>query len=456
MIIEEHFKFLNAEINGKYSPNSFFIQTSGLVDIFSETDDPIPGAIPTYAHEYVHYLHNVSTCAGLHIFIASLWLLRSLPHATNSYGHFLGESYLKDDQVYWIKIANTWLHALWGDTNCPDEIKTPQPVIKSWKFISFERGTFHLDLKTQKHEVGLVSAKVEITDSKKVEHKFTINIGYDFISEGVAYEVDREIRRQNGTPDAALDLQIPPFPYLAFRPMLDHLVGRKTTAQERIDLGVLSLLNSSPSTTLLDLCENIKREVIVLDKNLHLNTEVILTQTLEPELSSLGYGGVIREAAEEVFSLFKAGFKLRESNPVLEQNFINSTLDVNGFLNQVAKMLDCCVLQQKANKTVELLWIGPQTMAGNDSRAEKIGVFQAAIHFARLHFRDKSKTLSTIELPEVPCPFSGTCQTEIDDKYPDACKKRPWTRFQDVPSGQSMCWYATGVKLFIPVMATVR
>jgi hypothetical protein len=99
---------------GWYLPHCLYIVTHSLFNLDSTDDEPLQGAVPIHAHEYIHYLHNISTCAGAHLFLANLWLLRSLPHGTDEFGHFLGNEHLNDEQRHWVAVASTWIDALWG------------------------------------------------------------------------------------------------------------------------------------------------------------------------------------------------------------------------------------------------------------------------------------------------------------------------------------------------------
>ena len=206
--------FLNKEVIGSYSPNCLYTRISSLFDLQPATSAVLHDAVAVHVHEYVHFLHNVSTCAGLHLLIADLWLLRSLPHATNEHGHFAGSERLTEEQQSWVRAATSWRDALLG-------------AVKG------------------------------LADSAR----FTIDLGYNFISEGIAYEAEREVRRFSSSRQSDLDHGVLPYPYLIYGALIDALVGRKSTPQERIDLGVFALLTTSPGASLIALCEDLGRTV---------------------------------------------------------------------------------------------------------------------------------------------------------------------------------------------------
>lgn len=68
---------------GIYSTNSLFSRFKSEADLRIDENDAYPGALPTHVHEFVHYLHNISTTSGIKliilthgaVFIASQYLL---------------------------------------------------------------------------------------------------------------------------------------------------------------------------------------------------------------------------------------------------------------------------------------------------------------------------------------------------------------------------------------------
>jgi hypothetical protein len=436
-----------------------YIVTHSLFNIDSTDDEPLPGAVPIHAHEYIHYLHNISTSAGAHLFLANLWLLRSLPHCTDEFGHFRGEERLNDEQRHWVGVASTWIHALWGGVKWSEGTPTLN-TITTWRFVSLQRRNVRLELIGTSHQVELAAIDAEVTDTNGTAAQFTIDIGYNFISEGVAFEVERELQRANGVMAADIDNGTPAYPYLTYRPLVDHLVGRPTTSRERIDLGVFALLTTSPASTLIRMCERLGHTVGSPEPTARLPMSVtedvalpfkenamnFVNQTIDKELSALGSEGHIAAGARDIAALFTAGFALRTINPVLEQTFVGIRLGVDEFKQIIGSLLpDYCVLQKKPGNRVEYQWIGPG-IVGPDTAP--IGVFQAAMHFSELHLR-RGKLISTDMLPETPCPYSGGCQTEIEGGYPEDCRTRPWRRFMSAKVGEPTCWYAQGVKSFI-------
>jgi hypothetical protein len=452
--LELHSSLITA---GTYSVNSFFIRANSFADLDPGDEEPLKNAVSVHAHEYVHFLHNISTCSGLHLFIANLWLMRTLVLCTDNSGQSLGDNTLTKEQKTWPSSAVTWILALqgtvkWGINGEPSDSRV------KWYFEPPVSKIQQIEMPPQVHDMALESVSGIATNTDNEVFHFSIDIGYNLITEGIAYEVDREIRRENGTLDCDLDQCTPPYPYLAYGALIDHLLDRHATARERIFVGVAALQSSSPAASLIEICGRLQHlapntassatDSLLAPIDLGNTFAHLIQRTLEPEIKALGGSPAAPWGGYDVLALFKEGFKLRSANGVLEFAFIGRPMDKNAYRSCVATMVDCCVLQAKPDDKVILEWVGPGIVAKTDDDAARIGVFQASLHFAGLHVLQDGRMCATSTLPPRVCPYSGACQAEIDDGMPDACRTRPWTRYQEVSLGGHMCWYAAGVKTF--------
>lgn len=72
---EEH---LNTTTLGSYTRNLAIIRLSRDASYWFEENEPTIDRLAVFIHEYVHYLHNFSTIAGIYDFIAQIRLARCL------------------------------------------------------------------------------------------------------------------------------------------------------------------------------------------------------------------------------------------------------------------------------------------------------------------------------------------------------------------------------------------
>lgn len=444
---------------GRYWTHSFFIRTHTFADLRPEDGGPMPIAVPVHVHEYVHYLHNTSTVSGLHLFVANLWLLRSFLHFTDRYGHVSGGRNPGKEERHWLNVGRDWLLALWGRDSWSDG-ERPRSV-KVWRFGPAQPTVLTLDLRGSAHSVDLVSIDVDADCEGGKAAAGRVDVGYDLISEGVAYEVDREVRRANGAPEWELDRRTEDYPYLFYRALVERWVGRSTRPLERIEVGVYALLTSSPAATLLELCTALRTETEGVSTHAGLPDSVAslvlkqfqakamdcINKTLHPELEALSVGGDIQVAAQELRALFQAGFSLRTINPILENNFLSGPLTAEQLTYIIGhRLLDHCVLQEGPSGIGRLEWIGSGIAGWDQKGVEALARLQAATHFARLHLTRAGDFAKTAQLSGTRCLFSGACKVERTGGMPEACRTRPWMKFMDAGADNRLCWYAGGVK----------
>jgi hypothetical protein len=457
VIRNPHLELLSGSGKGEYTPHCFFIRTSIDADLAPPMGAPSLDALATYAHEYVHMLHNVSTFTGLQLLVANLWILRSLPHATDADGHFRGQDFLNESQKHLVRLSCEWTYALLGSIRWRPGPDGPHAVSR-WNFIHTASRSLQLEAPLD-HVIDLVCVQGDAVQADGTTHDFSIDVGYDFISEGVAYEVDREIRRCKIASEDRLDAGIPPYPYLAFARLLNYWVGRETTPKERIDLGVYALLSTSPARTLLELCRRLGAQphpdpsghvpyVVAVEviNAFRLHALDFFDRSILPEVSGLARSPGVVAAVRQLCDLFSAALHLRIATPVLEHCLAGS-YNKHAFLACVASLVDCCVIQSKASGIFGgVSWIGPGLLARDQNSVENLVRLQAAIHFAQRHM-GHSGLAATRQLRSHQCPFSGNCQTQYDDNYPTDCDSQPWNRFLGKNLGDRSCWYAAGVKM---------
>src|SRR5712691_10453572 len=93
---------------GTYRPHSFVVRIKRIADINPGPDEPFDCAVPTYVHEYIHVLHNLSTPSGVNLFRANLWLLRLLTECTDVDGRVIRREPPSGDLQRWLEAAVGW------------------------------------------------------------------------------------------------------------------------------------------------------------------------------------------------------------------------------------------------------------------------------------------------------------------------------------------------------------
>lgn len=449
---------LNAGTLGTYRVHSLFTKITCDGDLEPEFGDPFPVAVALHAHEYTHYLHNLSTLAGLQSMQACFLLMVPFINHTDELGFFTAptDHELDDTVSFAFKMMNNARGSIEGS---PREKGFEWPKITEWVFSVLQPE--QVDLAHSAEHLGSLqsySSAVEAKAANGDSIRFILRPGLDFISEGVAYEVEREQRRLAGGAEHELDANTPSFPYLAYRPFIEFLVGRDTTPNERILIGNLSLLIGSPSTALWYICnalrqdhargENSKQEfqkvsdyILKEFKKQSIGTEQLQTSLLH----QITQGSSILASGAVIYSrLINKALKLRADFPSIELVFLQEKLTGEEFKKTIANMLEHLVFQEKAGQEATLQWIGaPGSIVSlSDSAFETLTVLQTSIHYLQQHFTS-SGLADTAQLRETACPFYGACPIEKDYGNPSDCKSKPWL-VSITPDRSKVCWYEAG------------
>lgn len=443
----KEFESLSSSAAGIYRQNALYVRMESLFDLEpgeKREEEPVPGAAAMHVHEYVHYLHNVSTVAGQAYLAANIVLLRALSGACDEGGYFLGVEHAPALQRDWLTTAATMMETQLGSVraaglgSCRDFGK--------WRFAS-PCVVVGVD------EMPSATAVVTARDPAGELKSETISIGMSFVTEGIAYEVDREMRRLSGIAPGDLDGNTANFPYLAYRAALESWTGRLLTPHDLIAVGVASLGYPFPGAALVNLCRLLSEsdkavaDVIELSRAERLTNSQVVLDKLRELSAGLVNGGPVETGIAEYVKLVEAGTRLREGSSPPEFAFLSGPLTSKNARDLMGSMLDCFVIQDRPGGVAEMAWIGPGHAAKDKSVFGALASLQAAIHFSQLHQLRSGQPVPTSLLPrKTVCPFSGGCQVERNDQFPDACRLAPWERFRTVAVGEQVCWYAAGVK----------
>lgn len=400
----------------------------------------------------------MSTPAGLEALQACLWLILPFVKHTDERGFFSPPTdLLIDDEV---SLALTVISATRGfEEGLPHGENYTWPKVFEWKFENLQSFSFSLS-HSNEGEIGKIPVKKidvrAITASGEIN--FTLLPGLDFISEGIAYEIEREQRRLSGIPEYFLDLHTPGYPYLAFRPLLEFLIGRSTTSEERIIIGSLALLHTPPSCSLIEICEALRNDSLQgngsteeFDKCKSFILNDFRKRSLGPNsiftapIKQIVTGSPDLSLGVDVYiTLINKGLILRSKHPALELVFLEKALSPDEFRNLTLQLLERLVCQEKLGAESRLEWIGVAGSIADLSEEvfQRLTILQTSIHYMQQHIT-RSGLAATHRIKDTPCPYWGACEVANEYGNPADCGTRPW--LVSIADGKSkVCWYEAG------------
>lgn len=448
---------LNAGALGTYRMHSLFTRISSSGDMDVAESERFKFAVALHVHEYTHYLHNLTTRAGLDALLPCFWLIPYFASHTDEFGIFTApEDIDKDDQISLaFEVMRSGRGAVEGIQK-GDKIQWPRIV----KWIISDPVFDIVKLNLDGQNIGSIdkcSVKIIAKPHNAQPIEITLTPGLDFISEGVAYEIEREQCRLAGIEEKDLDSQTPSYPYLAYRPLVDHFVGRETTVIERIAIGNYALMTNSPSSYFFELCLTLKDGGLAGDAKsrgfINLTKEIIASFKeirSKPDLTqiknSVTGSAWLFKGADLYSSLIERGLSLRSKWPLMELALIQKKLTPDTFRLITINLLDYLVCQEKVEPPHKIEWIGSKrngvfSASGDD--LQNLSVLQTSIHYLQQHFTNDGRLGNTAKMPDSACPFDGVCPLQNSYSNPELCATKPWQ--VSIADGiTKICWYEAG------------
>lgn len=436
---------------GGFNPNSLFTRAVESADLLPSSRKPWDAALPVHIHEYIHYLHNISTPSGVVFLFNGFNFFFEFMRGTDRNGAYEPINHSHENTESILKVYSLLQGGVVGERPASDS------KIKLWKFGVPE--VHGVPLRIFDHQFDTFSktqVNVEAISYYGTSYEFSLEIGINFITEGVAYEVDREVRRKVGVWDN-LDEHTPPYPYLMFQHLVDFLVGRKTSLYERIILGVCALLEISPGTGLLRACEMLKRYratsskgfcnyVLKLKLGLDGFREDLKYKVMPNMIHNFRGSSSLQGGVREYLEFVSLSFEKRCAAPLMELCFIHID-SPNLFFRKIAELVPQWIYQEKSGGEAEINLVGdPSVVNAVDESA--LSVLQSAFHYVQLHLRADGTLRKTSDMPSVKCPFMGACKAQLQAKNPKTCAQAPWNTTFDEYEGMKTptCFYSHGVR----------
>jgi hypothetical protein len=428
-----------------FQPCVLHIRAGSLLDLSPSHGEPTPRAIATHAHEYVHYLHSMGTAAGQFYLLCNVILLRAIAAATDKDGRFYGLEVLDAENHEWAG----WAIASMREVR---SALTRSPFAKIGKVIRWDFGspkTTPSDAHTTQFRIDQLGLEICATrlDGEVVNGE--VKIGYSFITEGVAYQIDREIRRLQGEI-FSLDDGVPAYPYQAYGALIDAWVGRETSPVERILIGNAALGFTSVGPALERACCVVRSSEQSADLSLssmmskaHENSADVLS-VFAKVINGMGADATLLGGLRSYSRILERASELRVDLNAPELKLLLPNLGREKLYEIMASLLDAMVIQEKPDGGLIIDWIGPGHVAKDDFEASQIAVVQSAFHFNQLHLQSET-LVPTSSLGPVTCPYKGACGVQLLGDEAQHCSSAPWKAFSAAVPGTPVCWYAGGV-----------
>ncbi|MFQ1700475.1 hypothetical protein ACJ5NV_07750 [Loktanella agnita] len=446
-----------------YLPESMLIRIGPDLRILDESGAPIPfptaEAFAWFFHEYVHYLHNISTASGIAAFVNTLELWRCFRPTIDEGGNSLGSAPLEAERNRHLQELTAYLDGA-RRKNVP-LIKRLVDVA-SVKVLSMSKSSGIVT--KQGTLLSVVVCEAEAMDRGGQTEALTVKIGTLELLEGAAWLLEKKMA-------VAIDPcanVVPPavFPYRIAEAVVDYIMPG--VDDEGVLAFILAALQSSDApggfAELLSAAQHVELDPDDAPAYLRAQAECAIAQNkagLEAQLSALeaefANEGAMAKAVLHVISIARQSFAERERDPFFELEMIAAFRDETQNPVQVlSQLLPCAVLQQNPGPADQvqrdfLLSFYPATDIADEDIESLMRVVQAIFHYVGVH-RSVSGFVETQRATHRPCPFYCCCNLALRREDPAVCGQSPWQAadWQTWDENKGMCWYGAAVRITRP------
>lgn len=439
-----------------YLPDRYLITFSCAMPIVSKDNTQSRGfsgikQISYFFHEWMHYLHNVSTVHVISSFA-------SLVETWNAF------RWTTDDQCMSSGIINH---------TTPDLFRVGE--LMSLMAAARANGKHKLPTGTRPDNVeidGYINKEAEIEDgasnlllsisySNKLgdKNKLDVAFGPSEILESLAYMLEKRFlgRLANEKPDV---VEVVPYHLLVI--FAQH-VAPHLSEEEVLLCGLTSLQCTDPVNFLEKLLLNCE----AIDGNNGTRTEHIRKAAIDqiqgaaktvsqwlmqmdkifPNHEPMGL------AVREVVAYMRRNFEKRLTHPFFEVDFIEEmhTKGAEGFSDLMSDLMQrhgvCSGKQEGSGFLDEVqrdILFDFSAVGSDQGLTNGRRIMQASFDFVFRHFSVEGGFVSTSDARKGKCPFYTSC--DLPPRIvglPENCKYQPWMVLQSNP--EKLCWYAEGV-----------
>jgi hypothetical protein len=432
-----------------YLPQSMFIRLHPLLKVFHDdsTLDRFPSAAAYgfFFHEFVHFLHNVSTVSGLAGFVNTLELWRCFRQTIEPGGFSVGRA--TDDHL---KTLTAWLDAA-------RRVERPKASVRphSLTILSVAEKAEASEKSDSLLHALVCDAKV--SDERGNSEDIEIRIGTVELLECAAWLLEERLVEAI-SPSERIN-PVPIFPYRLVESLADYMVPGIN--KETVIACVLAALQDADAPLALKhLLEMTKGAVdrnmdplpllkTAAARNLQTGSEKIQEAlgALDREFAG---DGALAEAVRLIVAAMREAFDRRLADPFFEFEIIREIAQGRRSISQVIGSLPICAVLQINDGSEVALRRDILLSVLPEAEEACLRILHCLFHYVGRH-RAGDRFVKTEGALPGPCPFFTCCDLPLRTARPEICKRVPWESADSPENGDGKgCWYSLAVRITRP------
>lgn len=411
-----------------------------------------PEQVAMFAHEWIHYLHNVSTVLGLTTFGTLTIIWSNFRWTFGEDGWSQGARFINADQAQNIERQYGCMQTLRGkQLNTLPKDAAPEEV-------HFTRVTAVPADAGRPDELQLLACDVEHLRSTCVEPQtHRLLVGTHDILECAAFLLEERAAIAMGIPPTP-----PPFdPYLLV-PGIARLLAPSLDKEGVLMAALASLQCSDPPRELLSLLacgeqaqhagQNPGQAIRDAGTRLLEAYSPSAEETLQMLEEMFPLDEPMGRVVKQTVARLRANMALRQRNIFFEIDIVECLRVDIASLGEAIQLYGAPVLiQQRQGPEDQLCRDLMYQFRLQDVPADELSegwrLMHAAYRFVGAHLRGGS-LVRTDEAVSSKCPFYTACDDEQRNRYPENCRQQPWLA---ATREGCTCDYAVAVRITRPV-----
>jgi len=433
-------------VNTNKDRSDFGLQPEQDISIDTQREMQSMNIIPMF-HEYIHYIHEISTVTGnlgLHLDVS----LKSV------FSHYFNASLLScehhgidrtDTKMFgYFKAFYNSKESINGHVMQDAKILRIFSIDHKFANISFLNGT---DIRN--FNFNLPEIEVELFENHSYKRR-KILFGKFFIYEGLAYELDRileqQVLRLRKIKD---DKRGTEYTFLRF---LARFIYPNVDVESYLTAASLSLNFHNCGETFIGYINRIKSETeagaeknkilagLKAEVSHHLFSRMTEYNEAQDELPTVFIKRQqLHKAFSEIATQAKKGYLLRCEKPSFEVDLI-----VAGDYAKLLDIVPICdyIYVFKDAEEYKRDFLGTASFTDEISQALKVLI--VLDHYQKSH--QLSATIDVESTEKIKCPFYCVCDLRFRNTHAAMCAEKPWRTFEiSASTDKKYCWYGQGV-----------
>jgi len=431
-----------------YLPESQIITLSKDFPALEDPQNPAgftnPIQFSFFFHEWIHFLHNISTINGFSLFCTQLILWNNFRWTMENQDFSLGSSHIKQELIENNKNHFSFIISNRKRNTCtlPSTAKCKDIYLDAYEIELFKC------IDGQVTNTSLIKCKLIYNSNS-----YNLDIGLLEILESVAYMLESKCAEEmNATPQES-----PFYPYHTVNGLAKK-VAPSLTGDDLICCMLASLQSNDSPRALLNLLiemesleADFRYEKLVLHVRKQLSELENITNLSINQITNLfpvnePMGNFIKLTLRRI----KNNLGFRTQDPFFEFNIIKRIAKNPLEMNDIIRKFGGCTIIQKRNNDPESpecdVMYDFELPENDESILFGSKKLNACFHFILLHYRPSGEILKTEDLPNLSrnrCPFYTVCGASLRVSNSEICNLTPW-KSMSCTSNEG-CYYAAAM-----------